>query len=435
MVNTRARTLGGCVSKCCLGALALLAVAITDSPSVQAAGQATSTHVVANGDTLGAIASRYDCSIRDLRALNGLSSDLIRIGQKLVVPDYTKASQKASTTKRGSKNKTGAKAKAKATKKSSRSLSLVDYKIAPGDSLARIAKRHGTTVAQLRRDNPQVKKDRIVIGRRLRIRSRVPVRNKRRFVYTIQPGDTLGSIGRQFNVSWPQIAEWNPKKQPKRLRVGSRINVYIEGPQVRSTTKGRPQRGRLVNGEQLPEGPGYRRQNPNKAWGTNETITQILKLIADVRTKRPRLHNLLIGDISRKQGGKLHPHISHQSGRDVDVGYYFTHVVPEGLTRFIRIKRNLKKVDWKANWTLIRSLVGRNERTSRVQHVFMSYPVQKYFYDWAKKNGVKERELSYMFQYPRGKRALVGKIRHVRGHTGHMHVRFKCPPRDVTCVM
>ncbi|MCP4249507.1 MAG: hypothetical protein GY778_20895 [bacterium] len=28
---------------------------------------------------------------------------------------------------------------------------------------------------------------------------------------------------------------------------------------------------------------------------------------------------------------------------------------------------------------------------------------------------------------------MKGIIRHVDGHTGHMHVRFRCPPKDTTC--
>lgn len=43
-------------------------------------------HVVRKGDTLSALALRYGVSVRDLKRLNGLSSDLIRIGQVLEVP-------------------------------------------------------------------------------------------------------------------------------------------------------------------------------------------------------------------------------------------------------------------------------------------------------------------------------------------------------------
>jgi N-acetylmuramoyl-L-alanine amidase len=43
-------------------------------------------HVIARGDTLSAIASRYNVSLPELRRFNGLSGDRIRIGQVLRIP-------------------------------------------------------------------------------------------------------------------------------------------------------------------------------------------------------------------------------------------------------------------------------------------------------------------------------------------------------------
>ena len=43
-------------------------------------------YVVQRGDTLSHIALRYGVSVGDLKRANGLNGDLIRVGQKLVVP-------------------------------------------------------------------------------------------------------------------------------------------------------------------------------------------------------------------------------------------------------------------------------------------------------------------------------------------------------------
>lgn len=47
---------------------------------------ATKEYVVKNGDTLGAIAYGNGCNIRQLKALNNLTSDVVKVGQKLKVP-------------------------------------------------------------------------------------------------------------------------------------------------------------------------------------------------------------------------------------------------------------------------------------------------------------------------------------------------------------
>ncbi len=52
---------------------------------------ATREYVVKSGDTLGAIAYGNGINIRQLKELNGLSSDMLRIGQKLLVPADGKA--------------------------------------------------------------------------------------------------------------------------------------------------------------------------------------------------------------------------------------------------------------------------------------------------------------------------------------------------------
>jgi LysM repeat protein len=42
-------------------------------------------HVVRSGESLWSIARKYDTTVRELKRLNGLQSDRLRAGQKLVV--------------------------------------------------------------------------------------------------------------------------------------------------------------------------------------------------------------------------------------------------------------------------------------------------------------------------------------------------------------
>lgn len=48
---------------------------------------AANTHTVKRGDTLGHIALKYRTNVANIKTANGLTSDLLKIGQKLTVPD------------------------------------------------------------------------------------------------------------------------------------------------------------------------------------------------------------------------------------------------------------------------------------------------------------------------------------------------------------
>ena len=57
---------------------------------------ATKEYIVKNGDTLGGIAIASGLTVRQLKELNGLTKDMIRVGQKLKVP-ASKVEKKAAS--------------------------------------------------------------------------------------------------------------------------------------------------------------------------------------------------------------------------------------------------------------------------------------------------------------------------------------------------
>jgi murein endopeptidase len=100
---------------------------------------------------------------------------------------------------------------------------------------------------------------------------------------------------------------------------------------------GQPWRGRLVNGVQLPEvGPDWLTwdpvlkqipDRPERRWGTAKLIATLRRVLASFHAAHPEAPQLLIGDLSRPQGGVFDQrygglgHASHQNGLDVDVYY------------------------------------------------------------------------------------------------------------------
>ncbi|CAN5846147.1 hypothetical protein BH11MYX3_BH11MYX3_18720 [soil metagenome] len=189
-----------------------------------------------------------------------------------------------------------------------------------------------------------------------------------------------------------------------------------------SESVGKPWDGALVNGERMPRGEGYELRRPQRAYGASHVVDHLKHAIAEVRALYPEVHTLAICDLSREGGGKIGDHHSHQSGLDVDVGFYFQRV-PEGYPdTFVAANSDL---DLQATWALLTAFARTTDLETGVQMIFLDYAVQARLYKFAAQRGTPESDLEAIFQYPRGKDALVGIVRHWPHHTDHLHVRFK----------
>ena len=185
---------------------------------------------------------------------------------------------------------------------------------------------------------------------------------------------------------------------------------------------GQPWNGKLVNGERMPRGEGYQLRRPQRAFGASHVVEHLQRAIAEVRALYPDVHTLAIGDLSQRGGGKIGDHHSHQSGLDVDVGFYFSRV-PEGYPdTFVAANSDL---DLQATWALLTSFTRTSDLETGVQMIFLDYDVQARLYKFARQRGTPEKDLAVIFQYPRGKDTLAGIVRHWPHHADHLHVRFK----------
>lgn len=189
-----------------------------------------------------------------------------------------------------------------------------------------------------------------------------------------------------------------------------------------SRSIGAPWRGRLEGGDRLPEGDGYRIRRPHRAYAATHVIDHVQRAIGVVRALYPDVHTLAIGDLSARGGGKLGGHHSHQSGLDIDLGFYF-HALPDGYPdRFAPASADL---DLEATWALLTAFARTTHLDDGVQIIFLDHAIQARLYRWARKRGTPDDQLAELLQYPRGKDALAGLVRHWPNHADHMHVRFK----------
>ena len=131
------------------------------------------TYNVKQGDTLSSIARKFSIELKDLKAANpSVVPKRLRIGQVLIIPSPGKETAKA-----GESKKPSAKAKSKPVKKKTASTKL-KYKVVNGDSLSKIAKKFGTTVEQLKKDN-KLKSSTIRTGDVLTISTKIACTIKR----------------------------------------------------------------------------------------------------------------------------------------------------------------------------------------------------------------------------------------------------------------
>lgn len=172
----------------------------------------------------------------------------------------------------------------------------------------------------------------------------------------------------------------------------------------------------MTDGVAMPSGEGYVLKRPEQAWGTPRTVALLRQAIRMYRATQGG-PDVRVGDISLPGGGPFPPHVSHREGRDVDVGYVLRGA-ERNRERFIAT--HARNLDADRTWALLESLFS----TGAVAYVFMDYELQRLLYAHAQAAGVDRSRLSELFQYPRGRRASMGKIRHWPGHINHFHVRF-----------
>ncbi|GBD29092.1 D-gamma-glutamyl-meso-diaminopimelic acid endopeptidase CwlS [bacterium HR32] len=103
-----------------------------------------------------------------------------------------------------------------------------EYTVQEGDTLYSIARRFGTTVAELAELNGLGDPDRLRPGQVLRLGARdpkPPAQAAETAVYTVQPGDTLWSIARRHGTTVARMAQLNGIPEDGVLRIGQSLRV------------------------------------------------------------------------------------------------------------------------------------------------------------------------------------------------------------------
>ncbi|MCA9708464.1 MAG: penicillin-insensitive murein endopeptidase, partial [Myxococcales bacterium] len=247
-----------------------------------------------------------------------------------------------------------------------------------------------------------------------------------KIAYTIRRGGSIKNVANLFKIYHHEITALNPGVTlEQELPPNSKVVVYEKDEDESSESVGYPSDGSLEGAVPMVEGPGrVLKMIPWKSWGTAHTVAlldQVLRRWAE----RGKVQPVLVGNMAARTGGRLEPHSTHQSGRDVDISYI--QKLPEGEELNWR-EMNAQNLDAEETWALLQLL----RSTGQVEVIFIDTSIQKLLYDHAKAKGtVPESELPRWLQYPKGHRSAL--VKHVKGHVDHIHVRFRCQPHETRC--
>jgi LysM repeat protein len=150
-------------------------------------------YIVQPGDTLFRLALRYGTTVAALQAANGLgSSTRLYAGQSLVIPGVAPAPTRPAPTPLPGASR---------------------HLVQPGETLFRLARRYGTTVAALQVANGLGSGTLIYAGQTLIIPTAAPANSpatpRPDQVYVVQPGETLFRLALRFGTTVAELQRAN----------------------------------------------------------------------------------------------------------------------------------------------------------------------------------------------------------------------------------
>ncbi|ENX41129.1 LysM peptidoglycan-binding domain-containing protein [Acinetobacter sp. NIPH 2100] len=201
-------------------------VRLGQSLKIPAGSTVPDSYVVQSGDSLNAIAAKYNLQLSYIADLNGLErTSGVRVGQRLKLTGDAPAKTTASNTSK------------------SREETTPDiYTVKSGDTLGNIASRHNLQLDYVAGLNGLTRGSSVRIGQKLKLtgdlpkaetakvensrstpKASAPSRNTEK--YAVKAGESLNSIANRFGMSGRELAELNDLKANASLQRGQSISV------------------------------------------------------------------------------------------------------------------------------------------------------------------------------------------------------------------
>lgn len=151
-------------------------------PYIAPDGSSSNLYVVKKGDSLYSIASRFNVTVDELKRANNLTSNLLNIGQTLVIPS---ASDEIIPPQ-----------------------GYITYTVKRGDTLYSIANQYGVSVNDIIELN-NLSNNALSINQQLLIPTNNPPVQDNNVTYTVKSGDSLWKIANQYGVTVDELKRVN----------------------------------------------------------------------------------------------------------------------------------------------------------------------------------------------------------------------------------
>ena len=193
--------------------------------------------------------------------------------------------------------------------------------------------------------------------------------------------------------------------------------------------------GSLRNAKRLPDrGPHHHVLEKHRArpthWGTHELVDGILRAAAAVDARFPG-SSVGVGNLSYKEGGDIPWSVSHNTGRDADIAFFFVdgkkrpvrvpdlvHIESDGLTA--RGVPNLY-LDVPRSWAFVQAMV--EDQDMRLQWIFVSDPIRTRLLEYAAEEQVDEAVIA-------AAASVLRQPANAAPHDDHFHLRVHCALDD-----
>ncbi len=185
---------------------------------------------VRTGDSLSTIAHKFSTTKKLILSVNQLRNNLIRIGQKLMIPTATRSLSQYSLS--------ADRRLAKITQRQHRG-KKIKHRVKSGDNLWDISRKYKVNIRKLAKWNGMATTDKLTVGKNLNIwltdsnakasaRINAGPGKTRKIHYKVRNGDSLARISQKFKVAIKDLLKWNRLNPEKYLQPGQSIMLLVD---------------------------------------------------------------------------------------------------------------------------------------------------------------------------------------------------------------